>query len=208
VETAAMEATGVYWEPAWNLLEDRLKLMLVNARHIKQVPGRKTDVKDCQWIAELLEHGLLKPSFVPPPPQRDLRDLTRQRKRQRKQLLGDRARVVNRIHKTPETCSIKLGSVATDITGKSGRAILDAPAEGKQTPEQMAELVHHRVEAKKPALREALGGPRHRPPPVHAPDAVEADRPPGRDGRVVRRAGRGGGEPFGAGGGQAAGRGP
>lgn len=154
VEIAAMEATGVYWEPVWNLLEDRLKLMLVNARHIKQVPGRKTDVKDCQWIAELLEHGLLKASFVPPPPQRDLRDLSRQRK----QLLGDRARVVNRVHKTLETCNIKLGSVATDITGKSGRAILDALVEGKLSPEQMAELVHKRMEDKKPALREALVG--------------------------------------------------
>lgn len=154
VAIAAMEATGVYWEPVWNLLEDRLQLMLVNARHIKQVPGRKTDVKDCQWIADLLEHGLLKSSFVPPPPQRDLRDLTRQRK----QLLGDRARVVNRVHKTLETANIKLGSVATDITGKSGRAILDALAEGKLTPEQMAELVVKRMEAKKPALREALNG--------------------------------------------------
>jgi transposase len=154
VTVAAMESTGVYWQPVWNLLEDRVELMLVNARHIKQVPGRKTDVKDCQWIGELLEHGLLKPSFVPGPHQRDLRDLTRQRK----QLLGDRARVVNRVHKTLETANVKLGSVATDVTGKSGRAILDALAEGKLTPGQMAELVHKRMEAKKPALREALDG--------------------------------------------------
>jgi len=161
VTIAAMESTGVYWKPVWNLLEGRVKLMLVNAYHVKQVPGRKTDVKDCQWIAELLEHGLLKPSLVPDRPQRELRDLTRQRA----QLLGDRARVVNRIHKTLEDANIKLGSVASDITGKSGRAILDALVEGELTPEQMAELVHKRMEAKKPALREALAGrvtPHHR----------------------------------------------
>jgi transposase len=162
VTAAAMEATGVYWKPVWNLLEGRVPaLMLVNARHVKQVPGRKTDVKDCQWIAELLEHGLLRPSFVPGRPQRELRDLTRQRA----QTLGDRARVVNRLHKTLEDANVKLGSVASDITGRSGRAILDALVEGKLSPEQMAELVHRRMEAKKPALREALAGrvtPHHR----------------------------------------------
>jgi transposase len=154
VTIAAMESTGVYWKPVWNLLEGRLELMLVNAHHIKQVPGRKTDVKDCAWIAELLEYGLLKASFVPERPQRELRDLTRQRT----QLLGDRARVVNRIQKTLEDANIKLASVASDITGKSGRAILDALIEGQFTPEQMAELVHKRMEAKKPLLREALQG--------------------------------------------------
>ena len=159
--TVAMESTGVFWKPVWNLLEDRFALMLVNAHHIKQVPGRKTDVKDCQWIAELLEHGLLKASFVPDRPQRELRDLTRQRT----QLLGDRARVVNRIQKTLEDANIRLASVATDIMGKSGRAILDALVEGKLSPEQMAELVHKKMEAKKPLLREALQGrvtPHHR----------------------------------------------
>jgi transposase len=154
VTIVAMESTGVYWKPVWNLLEERFALMLVNAHHIKQVPGRKTDVKDCQWIGELLEHGLLRPSFVPNRPQRELRDLTRQRT----QLLGDRARVVNRIQKTLEDANIKLASVATDITGKSGRAILNALVEGKLSPEQMAELVHKKMEAKKPALREALRG--------------------------------------------------
>jgi len=154
VTIVAMESTGVFWKPVWNLLEDRFELMLVNAQHVKQVSGRKTDVKDCDWIAQLLEHGLLKPSFVPDRPQRELRDLTRQRT----QLLGDRARVVNRIQKTLEDANIKLASVATDITGKSGRAILNALVEGKLTPEQMAELVHKRMEAKKPLLREALNG--------------------------------------------------
>jgi transposase len=146
----------------WNLLEGRVAtLMLVNARHVKQVPGRKTDVSDCDWICQLLEHGLLRASFVPDRPQRELRDLTRQRS----QLLGDRARVVNRIQKTLEGANVKLASVATDITGKSGRAVLDALVEGRLAPEQMAELVHKRMEAKKPALREALAGrvtPHHR----------------------------------------------
>jgi len=151
----------VYWKPIWNLLEDRLQLMLVNAHHVKQVPGRKTDVKDCEWIAQLLECGLLKASFVPPRPLRELRDLTRQRT----QLLGDRARVVNRIQKTLEDANNKLASVASDITGKSGRAILDALIEGKLSVEQMVQLVHKRMEPKKPALRLALAvslRPHHR----------------------------------------------
>jgi transposase len=161
VTDVAAESTGVYWKPVWNVLEDRFALMLVNARHVKQVPGRKTDVRDCQWIADLLGHGLLRASFVPPRPQRELRDLTRQRT----QLLGDRARVVNRIHKTLEDANVKLASVATDVMGKSGRAILDALVAGALSPAQMAELVHRRMEAKKPALREALDGrvtPHHR----------------------------------------------
>jgi transposase len=154
VQMAAMESTGVYWKPVWNLLEDRVPLMLVNAQHIKQVPGRKTDVKDCQWIAQLLEHGLLKASFVPPRPQRHLRDLTRQRT----QLMGDRTRIVNRLQKVLEDANIKLASVASNITGKSGRAILNALVDGKLSPEQMAELVHRKMEVKKPLLREALLG--------------------------------------------------
>lgn len=154
VTIVAMESTGVYWKPVWNLLEDRVALMLVNAQHMKQVPGRKTDVKDCAWIAQLLEHGLLRASFVPPRPQRELRDLTRQRT----QLLADRARVVNRLQKVLEDANIKLASVATDITGKSGRAVLDALVQGTLSPAQMAELVHKRMEAKKPLLREALDG--------------------------------------------------
>lgn len=161
VTIIAMESTGVFWRPVWNLLEDRFELMLVNAQHVRQVPGRKTDVTDCDWIAQLLEHGLLKASFVPERPQRELRDLTRQRT----QLLADRARVVNRVHKTLEDANVKLASVATDITGKSGRAILDALVEGTLTPEQMAELVHKRMAGKKPLLREALAGrvtPHHR----------------------------------------------
>ncbi len=134
--------------------------MLVNAGHVKQVPGRKTDATDCDWLrqpdwlCQLLEHGLLKASFVPGRPRRELRDLTRQRT----QLLNDRARVVNRVQKVLEDANIKLASVATDVTGRSGRAILDALVEGKLSPGQMAELVHRRMEAKKPLLREALAG--------------------------------------------------
>jgi transposase len=154
VSVVAMESTGVYWRPVWNLLEDRFELILSNAQHVKHIPGCKTDVKDCRWLAELLEYGLAPRSLVPPAPQRDLRDLTRQRT----QLNGDRGRVANRIQKVLEGANIKLASVATDILGKSGRAILDALVEGKLTAEQMAELVHPLMNAKKPKLREALQG--------------------------------------------------
>jgi transposase len=154
VTIVAMEATGVYWKPVWNLLEGRVELMLVNAAHIKRVPGRKTDVTDCQWIAQLLEHGLLQASFVPPLPQRELRDLTRQRT----QLLGDRARVINRIQKVLESGNIKIASQFSDLSGTSGRKVLAALAEGKLSAEQMVDLVDVRMEAKKPAIREALVG--------------------------------------------------
>ena len=154
VTQVAMEATGVYWKPVWAILEDRFDCLLVNARHVKQVPGRKTDVTDAQWLARLMEHGLLQPSLVPDRPRRELRDLTRQRA----QLLGDRARVVNRVQKVLEDANVKLASVASDVTGKSGRAILVALAEGKLSPDQMAELVHRSMERKKPALRQALAG--------------------------------------------------
>jgi len=154
VRIVAMESTGVYWRPVWNLLEDRFELILSNAQHVKHIPGCKTDVKDCRWLAELLEYGLAPKSLVPPHGQRDLRDLTRQRT----QLNGDRGRVVNRVQKVLEGANIKLASVASDIMGKSGRAILDALVEGKLTPEQMAELVHPLMSAKKPRLRLALEG--------------------------------------------------
>ena len=154
VTIAAMESTGVYWQPVWNLLEDRLQLMLVNPQHIRRVPGRKTDVTDSQWIAQLLEHGLLSPSFVPPKSQRQLRDLTRQRT----QLLGDGARVINRVQKVLETANVKIAGLISDLAGVSGRRVLTALAQGKFTPAQMADLVDRRMELKKPALREALAG--------------------------------------------------
>ncbi|GFP27272.1 hypothetical protein HKBW3S33_00686, partial [Candidatus Hakubella thermalkaliphila] len=112
----AMESTGVYWKPIFNLLEGDFEVLLVNPTHIKHVPGRKTDIKDCEWIAQLLEHGLLRGSFIPPMAIRDLRDLTRYRR----QLVNDRTSEVNRLQKVLETANIKLASVATDVMGKSG----------------------------------------------------------------------------------------
>lgn len=154
VTIAAMESTGVYWKPVWNLLEGRFELLLVNAAHVKQVPGRKTDVKDCQWIAELLQHGLLRASFVPDRPQRELRDLTRQRA----QLVAERVRVANRIHKTLEDANIKLASVASDVLGVSGREMIRALVGGTMTPAVMAQLARRRLREKIPQLEQALSG--------------------------------------------------
>jgi transposase len=154
VEAAAMESTGVFWKPVWNILEGSVKVILVNARHIKNVPGRKTDVNDCDWIAQLLQHGLLRASFVPERPQRELRDLTRQRS----QLASEQSRVANRIHKTLEDANIKLGSVATDILGVSGREMIRALIGGQEDPNQLAELARRRLRSKLPQLREALRG--------------------------------------------------
>jgi transposase len=126
VTHVAMESTGVYWQPIWNLLEERFTLLLANAHHIKQVPGRKTDVGDCEWIADLLRHGLLKGSFVPDRTQRELRELTRYRT----VLMQERAAEVNRLQKTLEGANIKLAAVATDVLGKSGRQILEALVAG------------------------------------------------------------------------------
>jgi transposase len=128
--------------------------MVVNARHIKNVPGRKTDVKDAQWIAQLLQHGLLRPSFIPPPPIRELRDLTRQRT----QLVRDRATVVNRVQKVLEDANIKLASVATDVMGVSGRAMIGALIAGPATADDLAELARARLRKKLPELRQALDG--------------------------------------------------
>ncbi len=154
VSHVAMESTGVYWKPIYNILEGRLETLLVNARHVKHVPGRKTDVKDCQWLAQLLQCGLLQGSFVPGRPQRELRDLTRHRA----QLVGQRAAVANRIHKTLEDANIKLGVVASDILGVSGRDMLRALIAGGQTPSEMAELARRRLREKIPDLRLALQG--------------------------------------------------
>lgn len=154
VEAAAMESTGVFWKPIWNILEGTVKVILVNARHIKNVPGRKTDVKDCEWIAQLLQHGLLRASFVPERPQRELRDLTRQRS----QLAAEQSRVSNRIHKTLEDANIKLSCVATDILGVSGQAMIRALIAGQEDPKQLAELARRKLRNKLPELREALRG--------------------------------------------------
>jgi transposase len=154
VPIAAMESTGVYWKPIWNLLDGQLQLILVNAFHVKQVPGRKTDVKDCQWIAQLLSCGLLRASFVPPRPQRELRDLTRQRVC----LSQDRARVANRVQKVLEDANIKLASVASDALGVSGRDMIRALIEGQLSPLKLAQLARGQLRAKIPQLEEALRG--------------------------------------------------
>jgi transposase len=154
VEQVAMEATGVYWKPVWAVLEDRFECVLVNARHVKQVPGRKTDVRDAEWLCQLLEAGLLKPSLVPPKPVRTLRNLTSYRKSQ----IRDRQREMNRLHKVMQDTGIKLDTVATDMMGKSGRAMLDALVSGTTDPVVLADLARGQLRKKLPALRAALEG--------------------------------------------------
>ena len=154
VEHVALESTGVYWKPVFNILEGRFGVMLVNARHIKQVPGRKTDVRDCAWIAQLLQHGLLRASFVPPPPIRELRDLTRPRA----QLVAEKATAANRIQKVLEDASLKLASEATDVLGESGRDMLRALIAGETDSVALAELARGRLRAKIPQLQLALRG--------------------------------------------------
>jgi transposase len=144
VSQVTMEATGVFWKPVWAILEDEFELLLVNARHVKQVPGRKTDVKDAEWLCQLAEAGLLKASFVPPKPIRALRNLTRYRKTQ----IQERSREANRLHKALEDTGIKLDCVATDILGVSGRLMLDALVAGTTDPEVLADLAKGRLRAK------------------------------------------------------------
>ena len=154
VTEVAMESTGVYWRPVYAGLETRVRVMLVNARHVKMVPGRKTDVRDCEWLAQLLECGLLRASFVPPRAVRDLRDLTRLRKA----LIRERGHHVKRIEKTLELAQIKLGCVVTDLMGKTGRAILQALSTGIDDPDQLADYAQGLLRKKRAALREALAG--------------------------------------------------
>ena len=154
VTHVAMESTGVYWKPVYYLLEDRFECLLVNAAHLKHVPGRKTDVQDCVWIAQVLEHGLLRGSFVPPPLIRDLRDLTRYRA----SLGEERSRQANRLHKFLQDAGLKLSSVASDILGVSGRAMLEALVHGTTDPAVLADLARGKLRRKLPALREALAG--------------------------------------------------
>ncbi len=161
VTHVVMEATGDYWKPVWHLLEEDFELMLVNARHVKQVPGRKTDVSDAAWLCRLAEAGLLSASFVPPKPIRDLRLLTRYRRTQ----IAERKREAQRLHKALEDTGIKLDCVATDILGKSGRAMLDALVKGTTDPEVLADLALGKLRKKIPALRDALQG---RFEPLHA----------------------------------------
>ena len=154
VTHVAMEATGVYWKPVYYALEDDFELLLVNAQHVKNVPGRKTDTTDAQWLCQLLECGLLRASFVPPKPIRELRDLTRYRK----SLIRERASEANRLQKTLEDAGIKLSSVASDVLGVSGRLMLEALVSGTRDPEVLAELARGTLRKKLPALKQALAG--------------------------------------------------
>lgn len=155
VTHVAMESTGVYWKPVYNLLEGAgLEVLLVNARHIKAVPGRKTDVKDAEWIAELLCHGLLRGSLVPDRAQRELRELVRYRR----SLIQERSREASRLQKVLEGANVKLASVASDVLGKSGRAMLEAIASGQTEPQQLASLARGRLRSKNDQLRQALEG--------------------------------------------------
>jgi transposase len=150
----AMESTGVYWKPVWHVLEGRFELVLANAMQVRNMPGRKSDVNDATWLAELLAHGLIRPSFVPPAPIQELRDLTRTRK----QLVREIARHTLRIQKTLEDANIKLKSVASDILGRSGRAVLRAMVAGESDPDRLAELTKGRLRASREAIIEALRG--------------------------------------------------
>jgi transposase len=154
VTHVAMEATGVYWKPVWHLLEEHFELVLANAQHIRNVPGRKTDVNDATWIADLLAHGLIRASFVPPAPIQELRDLTRTRK----QLVREISQHSLRIQKTLEDANLKLGSVLSDVLGKSGRAILEAILAGETDPETLADLAQGTARKKRAELVEALRG--------------------------------------------------
>lgn len=154
VSLVGMESTGVYWKPVYYVLEDAAECWLLNARHLRNVPGRKTDVGDSEWICQLVEHGLVRPSFVPPKEIRELRDLTRYRKAQ----IDERIRETQRLDKVLQDAGLKLSSVASDILGKSGRDMLQALVHGTQEPEVLAQLARGRLRAKLPELRRALEG--------------------------------------------------
>ena len=149
-----MESTGIYWQPVFNLLEGHFKLLLINAQDLKKVPGRKTDMKDAEWIAQLLQCGLLRPSFVPDRRQRELRDLTRQQTK----LVQQRNAVDNRIQKVLETANIKLGSVASDVMGVSGRKMIEALIAGEKDVTVLADLAQRQLRGKIPELQRALEG--------------------------------------------------
>jgi transposase len=178
VTHVALEATGSYWKPVWNLLEGRFELLLANAQHIKAVPGRKTDVKDAEWIADLLRHGLLKPSFVPDRPQRELRELTRYRT----SLVEERGAEANRLQKVLEGANLKLGDVASDVLGQSARQMLERIVAGATETEaaSLAQLARGRLREKIPQLERALSGRVAPPPTLHAGPATGPHRFSGR----------------------------
>jgi transposase len=154
VTHVAMESTGVYWKPLFNLLEGTFEVLVVNAHHIKAVPGRKTDLRDAEWIADLLRHGLVRGSYIPDRPQRELRELVRYRR----SLVGNRSQIVNRIQKVLEGANIKLAAVASNVVGVSGRGMLEAMVEGIEDPRVLAALAKGKLRAKQPALERALQG--------------------------------------------------
>jgi len=161
ITDVAMESTGEYWKPVYNILEENFEVLLANAQHVKKVPGRKTDVMDAEWIADLLRHGLLRGSFIPPVGQRELRELTRHRTN----FVRERATLANRVQKTLESANIKLGNVASDVLGVSGRAMLDAIIAGTVNADEMADLATGRLRRKREQLEKALQGrvkPHHR----------------------------------------------
>jgi transposase len=161
VTHAALESTGEYWKPVFNILESSLEVLLVNAQHVKAVPGRKTDINDAEWLADLLRHGLLRASFIPPVGQRELREVTRHRSN----FVRERATLVNRVQKVLESANIKLASVASDVMGVSGRAMLAALIAGHASPAEMADLAKGRLREKREQLVKALAGyvkPHHR----------------------------------------------
>ena len=190
VPAVVMEATGDYWKPFYYLLEDAgFEVVLANPRRVRAIPGRKSDVSDAAWLADLGAHGLVAGSLVPPAPIRELRDVTRYRKA----VIQDRTRVVNRLHKTLEDAGIKLASVASDVLGISGRAMLEALVQGTTDPAMLAELARGRLRGNLPALRQALAG-RFRGHHAFL-IAVSAPRLPGRSHRDSERAGRDGDRP-------------
>ena len=154
ISHVVMEATGIYWKPVWAVLDESFELVLANAMHVKNVPGRKTDVNDAMWLADLLAHGLIRASFIPPPAVQALRDLTRARK----QLTREKVSHVQRIDNVLQAANLKLGSVLSDIMGQSGRAILDALAGGEGDPERLADHVHTRIRASRAQIVEAVRG--------------------------------------------------
>jgi transposase len=161
VTHVAMESTASYWKPIFNVLEGHLEVLVINAQHLKAVPGRKTDVKDAEWIADLLQHGLLRPSFVPPAAQRELRELTRYRM----SLSEERARLINRLQKTLEDANLQLASVVSDVMGRSARDRLAALLAGESNPAAVAQLARGRMRSKRELLAHALQGllkPHHR----------------------------------------------
>lgn len=154
VTHVAMEATGVYWKPVWHVLEGQVELLLANAAHVRNVPGRKSDTNDATWLADLLAHGLVTASFVPPTPIQELRDLTRTRR----QLVRERTQHAQRVQRILEDANVKLGSVISDVLGASGRRMLDAIVSGEEDPERLAGLAHRRIQCSREQLREALRG--------------------------------------------------